>query len=253
MEAKTSDVKENTLSTSILPTGAKQRTSAIDPAALEQRFALSDGKLLDLSSLELVEMPPLEDLNRRFPHLRHLNIRRNALRVLPEGLARAFPGLVVLNASENALESLSYVSISALRNLQRLNIAHNCIREVPAGLFIELDVLEEFDARGNLIQQITFDDSNGEFTAAKVSNLQVLLLADNRLKKVALSVAEFMPKLRAVDLSGNPDLTDVPENIRRLHGRYVLFRSSAKRRELITRALNVRKAVALAQAKIKCK
>ncbi|KAL3672201.1 hypothetical protein V7S43_002863 [Phytophthora oleae] len=216
--------------------------------ALEHRYTQSNGISLDLSSLQLKELPPLEELSHRFPRLRQLNIRRNALRSLPDGLAQAFPHLVALNASENALEELPAASIGAFHLLQRLNVAHNRLEELSLATFEGLEALEELDARGNLIDRITLDKGNEKLPVAGLCKLQVLFLTDNRIRSIDTPTTDCLPKLRVIDLSGNPELTDVPEKLRRLHERNLLLHSRAKRRELITRALSIRKAVAQALA-----
>ncbi|KAG6620074.1 Leucine rich repeat protein [Phytophthora cinnamomi] len=230
----------------------KQDLSA-HSTALEERYsaslAQSNGATLDLSSLGLKELPPPDELAQRFPRLHQLNIRRNALRSLPDGLARAFPQLVALNASENALEELSASSIGALRYLQRLNVAHNRLHELSVTTFERLDALEELDARANLIEKISFENFDEKLpVGAGLRKLQVLLLADNRLRTIDPTTIDILPKLRVIDLSGNPELTEAPEKLRRLHERNLLLHSRAKRRELITRALSIRKAVAQALA-----
>ncbi|KAE9026358.1 hypothetical protein PF011_g2583 [Phytophthora fragariae] len=197
-------------------------------AALEKQYtaslAQSNGATLDLSSLGLAELPSLDELAQRFPRLNQLNIRRNALRFLPDGLARAFPQL-------------------------RLNIAHNRLRELPVSTFERLDALEELDARANLIEKISFDNLDEKLpVGAGLRKLQVLLLADNRLRAIDPTTTDMLPKLRVIDLSGNSELMEAPEKLRRLHERNLLLHSRAKRRELITRALSIRKAVAQALA-----
>ncbi|KAE9133737.1 hypothetical protein PF007_g3206 [Phytophthora fragariae] len=197
-------------------------------AALEKQYtaslAQSNGATLDLSSLGLAELPSLDELAQRFPRLNQLNIRRNALRFLPDGLARAFPQL-------------------------RLNVAHNRLRELPVSTFERLDALEELDARANLIEKISFDNLDEKLpVGAGLRKLQVLLLADNRLRAIDPTTTDMLPKLRVIDLSGNSELMEAPEKLRRLHERNLLLHSRAKRRELITRALSIRKAVAQALA-----
>ncbi|EGZ24408.1 hypothetical protein PHYSODRAFT_325527 [Phytophthora sojae] len=230
-----------------------QQPEVAQATALEERYAASlaqsNGATLDLSSLRLTELPPLDELAQRFPRLSHLNIRRNALRSLPDGLARAFPQLSSLNASENALEELPASSIGALRYLQRLNVAHNRLGELSIATFERHDALEELDARGNLIEKISFDNLDEKLpVGAGLRKLQVLLLADNRLRLIDPTTTDVLPKLRVIDLSGNPELSEAPEKLRRLHERNLLLHSRAKRRELITRALSIRKVVAQALA-----
>lgn len=192
-------------------TETMQQPEVAQATALEERYAASlaqsNGATLDLSSLRLTELPPLDELAQRFPRLSHLNIRRNALRSLPDGLARAFPQLSSLNASENALEELPASSIGALRYLQRLNVAHNRLGELSIATFERHDALEELDARGNLIEKISFDNLDEKLpVGAGLRKLQVLLLADNRLRLIDPTTTDVLPKLRVIDLSGNPEL-----------------------------------------------
>ncbi|KAK1932040.1 Leucine-rich repeat protein soc-2 [Phytophthora citrophthora] len=215
--------------------------------ALEQRYTKCNGSMLDLSSLQLKELPPLEELSQRFPHLRQLNLRRNALRSFPDDLAQVFPQLVALNVSENALEELP-TSIRSFHCLQRLNVAHNRLNELSLASFEELEAFEELDARRNLIERILIDNGQEKLPGSRLRKLQVLLLTDNHLRSIDTSTTDYLPKLRVIDLSGNPELTEVPEKLRRLHERNLLLHSRAKRRELITRALSIRKAVAQALA-----
>lgn len=214
--------------------------------ALEKRYAQCNGSTLDLSSLELKELPPLEELSQRFPHLRQLNLRHNALRSFPQGLAQAFPHLVALNASENVLEELP-ISIGAFHCLQRLNVAHNRLKELSMASFEGLEELKELDIRGNLIEKISLDKDK-KLLSSGLCKLEVLLLTDNHLRSIDSSATDYFPKLRVIDLSGNPELMDVPDKLRRLHERNLLLHSRAKRRELITRALSIRQAVAQALA-----
>ncbi|KAG2788755.1 hypothetical protein Pcac1_g2078 [Phytophthora cactorum] len=122
-----------------------------------------------LGYVEQLESEKQHSSFKLIPRLRQLNIRRNALHSLSDGLAGAFPQLAYLNVSENAPEELSAASIGALRNLQHLNVAHNHIRELPIATFEWLEALEQLDARVNLIEKIKFDNEDGK--------LQVLLLS----------------------------------------------------------------------------
>ncbi|KAF1793343.1 Leucine-rich repeat domain, L domain-like [Phytophthora cactorum] len=119
----------------------------------------SNGLTLDLSSLQLTELPPLEELDSTSSSTEHSS---ECVAFATDGLARAFPQLASLNVSENAPEELSAASIGALRNLQHLNVAHNHIRELPIATFEWLEALEKLDARVNLIEKIKFDNEDGK-------------------------------------------------------------------------------------------
>ncbi|RLN37094.1 hypothetical protein BBJ28_00007938 [Nothophytophthora sp. Chile5] len=227
-------------------TEAGEKVSPLE-LQLQQRYASSLGQSggvsLDLSGLALTEFPPLEELAERFPRLRQLNVRRNALQALPDGLARAFPQLVALNVAENALQTLSASSLGALRHLQKLSVARNRLQDLPAAVFAGLEALEELDARGNQIETLTVDEADAQLAGQGLRKLQVLLLTDNRLRSITSEAAALLPSLRVLDLSGNPELQEAPERLRWLHERNLLLHSRAKRRELIARALSVRNAV----------
>lgn len=213
-------------------------------SALNVRFSTCQsqtaGTSLDLSDLSLTEFP-IKALTL-FPLLRKLNLRKNALSGLPSALAKYFPHLTVLNASHNVVTELP-LEIGALRYLQKLQLEGNQIGELPPTMS-QMIALEELDLRGNALQSLD------EYLGSHLPRLRTLLLANNQLSSIPRSFSNFSA-LQEVDLSGNGEMVYIPDKIRRLHERHVILHSRSKRRELISRALRVRSAVAQIQVHAK--
>lgn len=185
-------------------------------AQLETRYArclLETAEMeLDLSCLGLTTFPLEALVPGRFPKFRKLNLRKNHLSRLPDPLGSSFPHLTTLDVSDNLLEELPEQLGASLGRLQRLIAANNKLRLLPATL-ARLDQLQELNLRSNKLE--TIDEKLGA-----------------------------LPRLQVVDLGANDALEDAPERLRRLHERNLLLHSRSKRRELISRALRVRAAVA---------
>ncbi|DBA00450.1 TPA: hypothetical protein N0F65_002693 [Lagenidium giganteum] len=196
------------------------------------------GAELDLSKLELTEFPV--EIFALFPTLRKLNLRKNGLKALPDELSRRFPHLTSLNVAENELTILPE-EIGAFKHLQKLSLERNALHRLPASM-AKLENLEELNLKDNHLKMLCDSKDNDEF-GAKFMRLKVLQVANNQLELIPRSFGE-LPCLKTVDLSGNGEIDVVPEKVRRLHERNVIVHSRSKRRELISRALRVRRAVA---------
>lgn len=217
----------------------QQPTEPSEEDQVAQRLARcrtqTAGTELDLSDLELLDIP-FEVLTTLSSSLKKLNVRKNKLTRLPEELARQLPHLTVLNASENELTELPE-QIGLLRNLQKLQLENNRLAALPRS-FSKLSALEELNLRSNALESLDED------LGTHFPKLKTLLLGDNPTLSVIPRSLGNLPSLRVVDLSGNGELSFVPEKIRRLHERNLILHSRAKRRELISRALRVRSVVA---------
>lgn len=218
----------------------QQQPSKVEPTEdlVAQRLARcrtqTAGTELDLSDLGLHDLP-FEVLTTLSSSLKKLTIRKNKLTRLPEELARQLPHLTVLNASDNELTELPE-QMGFLRNLQRLILENNRLATLPKS-FSKLSALEELNLRSNALERLD-EDLGSHFP-----KLKTLLLGNNATLSAIPRSLGNLPALRIVDLSGNGELTFVPEKIRRLHERNLILHSRAKRRELISRALRVRSVV----------
>ncbi|RHY33285.1 hypothetical protein DYB32_001752 [Aphanomyces invadans] len=179
---------------------------------LEKCENITAGHELNLADLHLTTVPS-QILN--MSSLRVMNLRNNNLASLPIEFVECFPLLEVVNLAQNHLTHLP-PDMGSLQKLRKLFAQSNQLRSLPLSLTGCTKLVELF------VQHNRIQDIPDEF--ALLSSLQVLSIAHNELKTLPKGLHALV-KLKVVDLSGNPDLTDVPENIRRLHDRHAVLHS----------------------------
>ncbi|RHY91578.1 hypothetical protein DYB35_003156 [Aphanomyces astaci] len=174
--------------------------------------SLSTGHDLNLADLNLLAVPAQ---TLHLSSLRTLNLRHNNLTSLPVDFVECFPLLEVLNVAQNHLSHLP-PDMGSLQKLRKLFVQSNQLRSLPLSL-TGCTKLDQLFAQHNHLQDIP-----DEF--ALLSSLQILSVAHNELTTLPKGLSALV-KLEVVDLSGNAALTDVPENIRRLHDRHAVLHS----------------------------
>lgn len=193
---------------------------------------LKEGLQLDLVELGLVSMPRQI---LRLRKLRVLNLRANALTMLPTDLCETLHDLEFLNLSNNKLQYLPE-NVSSLTHLRTFLLQYNELAELPSGIG-RLPLLSELRLDHNLLTRLP--DSCG-----RLASLKVFTISDNRLKEIPQALVGAKA-LESLDLHENPslDFEQLPEQLLRLHEMYGLLHSKAARRKVISRALGVRPAV----------
>ncbi|RHY43231.1 hypothetical protein DYB34_006513 [Aphanomyces astaci] len=174
--------------------------------------SLSTGHDLNLADLNLLAVPAQ---TLHLSSLRTLNLRHNNLTSLPVDFVECFPLLEVLNVAQNHLSHLP-PDLGSLQKLRKLFVQSNQLRSLPLSL-TGCTKLDQLFAQHNHLQDIP-----DEF--ALLSSLQILSVAHNQLTTLPKGLSALV-KLEVVDLSGNAALTDVPENLRRLHDRHAVLHS----------------------------
>ncbi|TDH70099.1 hypothetical protein CCR75_008219 [Bremia lactucae] len=108
----------------------------------------------------------------RVPHLRHLDLSRNQLRMLPDAVY-ALQSLKTLNVQQNQLTTLS-THVQNLTQLQTLDMRHNQCKTLPVQQLETLERLQTVRIGGNkhLIQAL---------------ENQELMLSDELLHKLVLT------------------------------------------------------------------
>ena len=137
-----------------------------------------DGQQLEQIPPEVWQMPQLETLD----------LRRNAIKVLPETLSE-LKALKFLLLGKNQLQQIPAQSLS---NLVQIDLSANRFTEFPAVL-----------AQSNLLQKINFSSNRlHKFPNLTFPALKELNLSGNKIATFLLS-ATFLPKLEKLYLSGN--------------------------------------------------
>lgn len=219
----------------------------IDQALKEQR------RKLDLSRMELIELPEEIIELAHFTYLRELDLRFNRFTSLPLEVTQ-LTSLKGLYLSGNRLQDLP-PEISRLTNLESLTLGGNSLRVMPSEVFkvislklihcnnselIELDSeiknlsnLENLSLRNNLLKELPED-------LGDLVNLRKLDLADNQLNRLPGSI-ENLGNLEELYLSDN-ELASLPEKIGNLSKLKQLHLRNNKLKSLPKTMIRIRKA-----------
>ncbi|MBE7384638.1 MAG: leucine-rich repeat domain-containing protein [Leptolyngbya sp. SIO1E4] len=217
----------------------------IDQAVKEQ------WKKLDLSRLDLIELPEEISELAHFTYLRELDLRFNRFTSLPLEVTQ-LASLRGLYLSGNRLQELP-PEISKLTKLESLTLGGNPLRVMPPEIFkvislklihcnnselIELDSdinnlsnLEDLSLRNNLLKELPEDLGDlvnlrkldlAENQLSKLprkvgnlENLEELYLSNNKLKKLPETIGK-LSKLKQFHLRGNHHLKSLPKTIIRI-------------------------------------
>uniref|UniRef100_A0A8C0BZU0 LRRCT domain-containing protein n=1 Tax=Buteo japonicus TaxID=224669 RepID=A0A8C0BZU0_9AVES len=149
----------------------KNNLSRISPGAFQH---LPDLRYLSLASNKLQELPLPCCLFDTMPHLRELDLGRNSLATLPDGI---------------------FVNLTSLG---KLILSHNQLAALPRGAFTGLSKLLDLQLDTNQLSAL--DDE----VFASLPNLKTLNLRKNQLESVPRGLLDPLKKLSSVYLSGNP-------------------------------------------------
>lgn len=225
---------------------------------------------LSVSENELQEFP---ETCEAMQFLKTLDVSKNAINSIPASFLDQFNSLESLNASYNGLTKLPESQTDCNSNLTTLRLSHNKLTgEKPFFLprFIlrlpklkVLDIsynqltclpsletwkttqLNQLDVSYNNIQRINLDTVN----PTKWSSLERLNLRGNNLKDLPKGIG-LMTSLTSLDLSDNPGITSLPDEMGRLSNLWDLPLSGLKldlEESLVT---NTKKLVAFFNSKL---
>jgi len=162
---------------------------------------------------------------KQLTDLKILNLRNNALTMLPSDVCAALNDLEEVNLSQNELTYLPE-NISAMSNLRSLALSRNKISVLPSSLF-GLPALQVLRLDNNLLTELP--GQVGDLHA-----LHTLILNDNHIRRMPIRCSE-LKFLSKVDLSNNP-IDFCPPNVLVLHQKNELLLHKGKRRGLIRRS-----------------
>lgn len=128
------------------------------------------------------------DFLSKIPSLFVLDLEKNKLKEL--SVLSSFPMLAELNVSYNQIAELN-IDPKAVKNLRNFNCSANRITQVPEEIIRNL---HQLSASQNKLQSISSSDAN------RFPFLTNLELGKNKLH----SLNGYFPKVKALDLSGNP-------------------------------------------------
>eukprot|EP00903_Cladosiphon_okamuranus_P005338 g5336.t1 len=194
-------------------------------------FAAENPKL-SLAKLGIDVLPGALTASSRVTHINVLDLKHNALQLLPCELFLCLTQLEEIDVSQNRLSYLPE-TIGLATGLRKLNLRGNAVRALPKGVFL-LHALEALDISKNTLETLPA-------TIGGWKKLRRLDLVDNKLTEIPQE-AESLAELEHVDISGNP-VQRMPLAIERLQTKGELLRSKVRRQKLVRRALHVRGSV----------
>ncbi|XP_013165274.1 PREDICTED: toll-like receptor 3 [Papilio xuthus] len=167
--------------------------------------ALKNIQHIDLSSNSFLG----KDINPytfdRSKEIKFIDFSRNDMSESPDNLLHAFRGLDFLNLDRCFLKEVPrFATIPNLKNLKHLMLSTNLISKIDNGaIFVNLDNLEILNLAENCLEYIN------EKSLKPLRNLKMIVLRDNKFKKISNDLFRNLPVLGIVDLSSN-ELSTIP-------------------------------------------
>ena len=154
----------------------------------------SNAQQIDLSNLNLTEVPPLDGLT----HLKGLDLSYNYLKYeLKEGCFNGLNLLEELNLSNNDLSELKNGYFDALNSLKQLNLSKNNLSELKEGCFDGLNLLTYLFLSNNDLSELKKRCFDG------LNSLWCLYLSKNNLRKLPKGCFNGLNLLKYLFLSKN--------------------------------------------------
>lgn len=159
-------------------------------------------------------------------------MRDNNILLIPATALSRLPNLVSVHLGFNRVTALSSDILKAVSDrITSLVLSRNVIRELPPAAFNHFKSLTHLDLSGNLLNSISaevFSDLESSlgflslsqnrilgFTGPQLQfiNLWFLDISDNQLSEIPVNAFESIPSLSHLNMSRNPHITMLPQNI----------------------------------------
>ena len=183
-------------------------------------------RTLDLSNNYLKEIPP-EFLSECLS-LDTLVASNNGLTSLPESIAASLTNLKTIRLNKNKLGERSAKKpfpiprfLLTLPNVKVVDLSSNGLEEIPPPISWATQQMKELFLADNKIKKLSLEG------AKKWCQLERLALSDNNLKQVPSGIGE-LTSLMSLDLSRNPGITCLPDEMGRLSSLWDLQLSGLK-------------------------
>uniref|UniRef100_A0A3B3RWW5 LRRCT domain-containing protein n=1 Tax=Paramormyrops kingsleyae TaxID=1676925 RepID=A0A3B3RWW5_9TELE len=180
--------------------------------------SLQNLQRLFLSGNKISHLP--QELFRGLGELRQLDLSKNALRVIPEGIFDDLSNLESLSLKDNQIEHLPSNLFSSLENLVTLYLSRNNLVRLPEGIFLHVTRLQKLSLFQNrlenlgtsvfgplLLTELWLYSNNltrledGIFR--NLTKLQLLILSRNSICSVSAGAFAGLSDLREVSLHTN--------------------------------------------------
>ncbi|XP_015430593.1 PREDICTED: uncharacterized protein LOC107187100 [Dufourea novaeangliae] len=139
-----------------------------------------------------------KDTFKAMPAITQLNLSRNKLRGLPDGLLSSLSALRILDLSDNTISSLENHMFNGAKNLMKIKLAGNPLVTLQVTPFLAAPGLTKIDASGCALERVWSE------ARVPLTSLKFLSVRENLLRRITVEELKATPKIVGLDLSRNP-------------------------------------------------
>ncbi|XP_015609163.1 insulin-like growth factor-binding protein complex acid labile subunit [Cephus cinctus] len=143
-----------------------------------------------------------KDTFNAMPAITSLNLSRNRLARLPEGLLSQLSSLREFDLSNNMLETLEKNMFQGAMTLTKLNLAGNPLVTLQVTPFFWTPNLSRLDVSRCSLERVWSE------ARKPLESLRFLSVRENHLQRITIEELRAMPKLSGLDISHNPLVCD---------------------------------------------
>ncbi|XP_017758503.1 PREDICTED: insulin-like growth factor-binding protein complex acid labile subunit isoform X1 [Eufriesea mexicana] len=140
------------------------------------------------------------------PAITQLNLSRNRLMKLPNGLLSRLSSLRILDLSDNIFNTLESNMFRGATSLTKISLAGNPLTTLQVTPFLMAPGLTKLDVSRCALEKVW------TVTSAQLTDLRSLSVRQNLLRRITVEELNATPKLVSLDLSHNPLNCDVDFN-----------------------------------------
>lgn len=138
------------------------------------------------------------DTFKRMPALLKLNLSKNRLSRLPDGLLRNLFALKVLDLSDNIISKLEDNMFKGANGLMKLSLAGNPLVTLQVTPFLATPYLSKLDASRCSLERVWSE------ARVPLESLQSLSVRQNLLRQITIEELKATPKILGLNLARNP-------------------------------------------------
>lgn len=139
-----------------------------------------------------------EDTFKHMPALQKLNLSKNRLTGLLDGLLRNHVALRVLDLSDNIISSLQSNMFNGASGLVKLSLAGNPLQTLQVSPFLSTPYLSKLDASRCALERVWSE------ARVPLENLKFLSVRENLLRRITIEELKATPQILGLNLAHNP-------------------------------------------------
>ncbi|XP_076662432.1 leucine-rich repeat domain-containing glycoprotein 150 [Halictus rubicundus] len=139
-----------------------------------------------------------KDTFQQMPVLQKLNLSKNRLTALPDGLLRNLGSLRILDLSDNIISTLQNNMFNGASALTKLSLAGNPLETLQVSPFLSTPHLSKLDASRCALERVWSE------ARVPLESLKFLSVRENLLRRITKEELRATPKIVGLNLAHNP-------------------------------------------------